>query len=57
MGKITILPETTKNPVTLIGRRAGILGIQGTVFGFVPGAKRIFGGVGMGGGAPFYAEM
>ena len=24
MGKITILPETTKNPVTLIGRRAGV---------------------------------
>lgn len=24
MGKITILPETTKNPITLIGERAGI---------------------------------
>lgn len=24
MGKITVLPETTKNPVTLIGSRAGI---------------------------------
>lgn len=24
MGKITILPETTKNPITLIGKRAGI---------------------------------
>ena len=24
MGKVTILPETTKNPISLIGRRAGI---------------------------------
>ena len=24
MGKITILPETTKKPITLIGNRAGI---------------------------------
>lgn len=24
MGKVTILPETTKSPITLIGRRAGI---------------------------------
>ena len=24
MGKVTILPETTKNPITLIGERAGI---------------------------------
>ena len=24
MGKITILPETTKNPISLIGRRAGV---------------------------------
>lgn len=24
MGKITILPETTKNPITLIGKRAGV---------------------------------
>ena len=24
MGKITVLPETTKNPITLIGERAGI---------------------------------
>lgn len=24
MGKITILPETTKNPITLIGQRAGV---------------------------------
>lgn len=24
MGKITLLPETTKNPITLIGKRAGI---------------------------------
>ena len=24
MGKITLLPETTKNPITLIGQRAGI---------------------------------
>ena len=24
MGKITILPETTKDPISLIGRRAGI---------------------------------
>ena len=23
MGTITILPETTKNPITLMGRRAG----------------------------------
>lgn len=24
MGKITILPETTKDPISLMGRRAGI---------------------------------
>ena len=24
MGKITILPETTKNPISLIGERAGV---------------------------------
>ena len=24
MGKVTILPETTKNPITLIGKRAGV---------------------------------
>lgn len=24
MGKITVLPETTKNPITLMGQRAGI---------------------------------
>ena len=24
MGKITILPETTKNPISLIGQRAGV---------------------------------
>ena len=24
MGKVTILPETTKRPITLIGKRAGI---------------------------------
>ena len=24
MGKITILPETTKNPITLMGQRAGV---------------------------------
>ncbi len=24
MGRITVLPETTKNPITLIGRRAGV---------------------------------
>ena len=24
MGKVTILPETTRNPISLIGRRAGI---------------------------------
>lgn len=24
MGSITILPETTKNPISLIGERAGI---------------------------------
>ena len=24
MRKVTILPETTKNPITLIGKRAGI---------------------------------
>lgn len=24
MGIITILPETTKNPITLIGKRAGV---------------------------------
>ena len=24
MGTITILPETTKNPITLMGQRAGV---------------------------------
>ena len=24
MGKVTILEETTKNPITLIGKRAGV---------------------------------
>lgn len=28
MGKITILEETTKNPITLMGRRAGYAGAR-----------------------------